>query len=103
MSTLRVGSQDTLTGTCYDVLAKTRSPMDLTGATIIIRALINGAVKQFTATPDADQVINKGKYMYDLQPTDFDTAGRVELKAVITAGSRTYKSKSAYLRVYSVF
>ena len=90
-----VGSQDQVRLTLEDRVAGVDSAIDLTGATVTLKAQINsGTVKTWAMVPDPDQSTYRGRATYELAAADIDVAGTISLQAVIVAGGRTFKSQT---------
>jgi len=90
------GSEVRLESYIYDVVDGVSELLDLTEATAVYRASINaGTAKEWAATIDADQVLNKGRMYYDLGATDIDVEGAVLIQGRITLGGKTYVTKIA--------
>lgn len=89
-----VGSAARLESYVYDVVDGVSELLDLTGATAVFRATIDGGTpKAWTATIDPDQVLNKGRMYYDLGATDVDVEGAIQIQGRITLGGKTYVTK----------
>ena len=91
---LVVGSMDTIRGMVYDIQDGLRVAVDLSGASVAIKASLNGAATvNWAGTPDPDQAANKGLFTYTLGSSDLGTPGIVKLQCYVTVGATVYRSK----------
>lgn len=83
----------------FEVVIKDRigdvaEPMSLTGATVQFRVIKpDGSVSTWSAVPDPDQVVNKGKCTYKLLTTDLAGFGPAHIQPVVTIGADVYRGK----------
>lgn len=96
----KTGSADKIKGRIRDRIGVDLVPVDLTGATVLLKAKIGKVwAKSFTATADPDQVNNRGVWTYQLLTTDLDRAGDMELETHWVVAGVPHKSKSIFVTV----